>query len=100
MGSYTATRYDCDNCGKKLPTSGNRVVIQTEKSEGPIGWSRLQVTIEHHHGSHNDGETEKADLCKKCTVALLEDALKRVKKGERMSEGVETSRMLGFNEPF
>lgn len=100
MSKHTETKYSCDNCGKRLPTYSNHVVIVTEKDDNSYAWSRLCVTIEHHHGSHNEGKKDPADLCKKCAVALLTDAANRVKRDERVSKGVETSCQLGFNEPF
>jgi len=83
--------YTCDNCGKDLPTCDNNMEIVTSKSEHNIGWSRLHVVIQHHHGSHNDGDIENADLCQKCAVKLLTDALRRVKNGERTTAGVGSS---------
>lgn len=100
MSKATEEKYYCDNCGNKLKSFRNSITIVTEKNDENIGWSRLRVVIEHHHGSHNNGETDPADLCQKCTIELLEDALKRVKKGERASKGVESSDMLKFNQPF
>lgn len=100
MSTTTEEKHHCDFCGKKLPTYSNSLVIVTSKSEQSIGWSRLRVTIEHHHGSHNDGEKNPADLCKRCAIKLLTDAIARVKKGERVSAGVEESVMLKFNQPF
>jgi hypothetical protein len=97
---HTETKYHCDKCGKSLETWGNAVVIQTSLHEHSPSWSRLCVVIEHRHGVHNDGTTEHADLCQSCAVAILTDALERVQKGERMSAGVETSKMLGFDQPF
>jgi hypothetical protein len=88
MGSYKVTRYTCDKCGGKLSSDSN-VIIQTTICEDWYSWSRLKVTIEHHYGMHNDGKTEPADLCKKCTVELLKDALKRVQEGERISAGID-----------
>lgn len=100
MSRETQERYRCDNCGKSLKTHDNHVVIQTEKegyeTTGSAYWSRIRVVIEHHHGVHNDGKKEKADLCKKCTIEILKDALARVRKGERMSKGIESIEKLGF----
>ncbi len=89
MTSQT-TSYHCDKCGKKLRTCDNSLEIVTSVSES-LCWSRLSVKIEYSHGVHNDGTTEQADLCKPCAVALLADALKRVKSGERMTAGVDSS---------
>jgi protein-arginine kinase activator protein McsA len=88
---HKTEEYACDNCGKNLPTCNNSLEIVTSKSERSVGWSRLHVVIQHRHGSHNDGETDNADLCKKCAVKLLTDALQRVKDGERTTKGAETS---------
>lgn len=103
MGKTTETKYSCDRCGKRLPTFNNHIVIQTNKNgddDYRTYWERFRVTIEYHHGVHNNGERGPADLCQPCAVALLTDALKRVKDGERLSEGVESSHMLKFNEAF
>lgn len=100
MSSNIEMKYHCDRCGKKLPTDSNSIAIVSSNSEKSICWSRLRVTIEHHYGSHNDGKVDPADLCKPCTVKLLSNALTRVKKGERMSAGVESIDMLKFNQPF
>ena len=54
--------YTCDNCGKDLPTCDNNMEIVTSKSEHNIGWSRLHVVIQHHHGSHNDDDIENCRL--------------------------------------
>lgn len=100
MATHTEQKFTCDRCGKSLPTYNNTIAIVTSNRERSIGWSRLRVTIQHHHGSHNNGKTESADLCQKCAVFLLNDAAQRVEKGERLSAGVETERMLKFNEAF
>lgn len=89
MSQYQRIEYFCDKCGSKLPTFMNQMVIVTDVGQHSSSWSRLHVIIEHHHGSHNNGKTEKADLCQKCAITLLEDALQRVKAGERMTAGVE-----------
>ena len=56
-----------------------------------IGWSRLNVRIEHRHGYHNNGETEDAELCQPCAIFLLEDALEKVKAGVRATQGSHSS---------
>lgn len=61
-------------------------------------WNRLHVTIKHHHGMNNGAKTEPANLCKNCTVILLEDAVKRVRAGERASEGTEEIEKSGWQE--
>lgn len=96
MSSYTETKHACDNCEKQLTTHSNHVVIQTSKDENSYGWRRLRVTVELHHGVHNDGTQELADLCQQCAIKLLEDALKRVRAGERSSAGVEEIEMCKF----
>ena len=86
--------YFCDNCGKKV-LHGSNLNIVTDKSENEYSqsWERLHVVIIRKHGMHNDGVEDNANLCKKCAVILLEDALKRVKKGERASKGTESSNL-------
>ena len=88
MGKSETTTYHCDKCGKTLKTCDNDMDICTSISESSY-WRRLHVKIEHAHGMHNDGTTEQADLCKPCAVALLADALKRVKAGERATAGTQ-----------
>jgi hypothetical protein len=101
LARSTREEYCCDKCGKKLPTHGNQVAIQTDLTkEWDNPWSRLRVTIEHRHGMHNDGKTEVADLCKKCATDLLTNALKQVKSGVRMSAGIDSTEALKFNQPF
>lgn len=101
MSKNTKVEYFCEKCGKKLPTYSNHINICTPLTkEWDNPWSRLHITIEHHHGFHNDGKTEQADLCQKCVIFLLADALKRVRSGERVSKGVDSSDMLKFNQPF
>lgn len=82
------TTYQCEVCGKKLPSWHNSLNIKTSLREEGY-WSRLHVKIEHVHGVHNNATTEQADLCKKCAVGLLKDALRRITKGERASAGTE-----------
>ena len=82
------TTYSCEKCGKKLKAYQNSIDIVTSLREDGY-WSRLHVKIEHIHGVHNDATTEAADLCKLCTIQLLTDALKRIRKGERATAGVE-----------
>jgi len=90
MARSTRTTYHCDDCGRELPTFKNALAIVTEKDGSNIGWSRLRVRIEHAHGSHNHGETEDAELCQSCAIKLLEDALRRVRSGERATKGSES----------
>lgn len=85
----TTSHYNCDKCKKKLKTSQNNLTIVSNEKEGPAVWSRFCVLIEYHHGIHNDATRENADLCQKCAIELLADALKRVKAGERASAGTE-----------
>ena len=54
------------------------------------GSRELHVKIEHHHGCHNDGETENADLCQECAIKLLTHALMEVKKGVRATIGTQS----------
>jgi hypothetical protein len=73
----TTTKYHCDKCGKELPTFKNSLNIVI---------SKLHVRIQHRPC----GETYDADVCQPCAIALLEDALKRVKAGERATKGSES----------
>jgi hypothetical protein len=91
-----STTYACDKCGKKLPSSSNSLNIVTELIEGGQWWSRLHVYIVNRHGLHNDATENDADLCKKCAIEILTDALERVKKGERATAGTETSDQKGW----
>jgi uncharacterized protein YlaI len=90
MSRNETVTYHCDKCGKKLDTSGNTMDIVTSLYE-TMCWSRLHVTIIHRHGMHNDWQADKADLCQKCAIDLLTDALKRVKSGERATKGTQDS---------
>lgn len=90
MATHTSEEYTCDNCGRGLQTCNNSLDIVTSKNENNP-WSRLHVKIEHHHGFHNDSEMDPADLCQKCAIKLLTDALQRIKNGERATKGVESS---------
>lgn len=85
---HTTENYNCDKCGANLKTSRNALNIVTTLSDS-LFWSRLHVKIKLHSGMHNDGKWEDADLCKKCAIELLSDALKRVRKGERATAGAE-----------
>ena len=89
MSKIESTTYHCDNCGRELNTYKNSLAIVTQLDDSNIGWRRLRVRIEHHHGSHNDGTKEDADLCQECAITLLTDALRRVKAGERATKGSE-----------
>ena len=77
----------CDNCGKKLKTCNNHLNIVTSKSESCV-WRRIHVKIENVSGVNNNAETRNADLCQKCAVQLLKDAIKRIESGERVSAGM------------
>jgi hypothetical protein len=79
--------YSCDKCSLPLKTSGGLNIRTSLKEDGY--WSRLHVRIEHRHGLHNNGKSEAAELCKGCTLDLLEDAVRRVRFGERVSAGTE-----------
>ena len=101
---HTKEEYFCDRCGEKLKTHSNNICIVTEKDRSGVGsggfWERFKVKIEFHHGLHNDGKKRDADLCKSCAEDLLNNALIRIKKGERISKGEQTSDQLGFNQIF
>lgn len=88
MARVTVETHACDKCGRKLKTHQNTLNIVTSLREGGY-WSRLHVSVTHRHGVNNDGREEKAKLCKSCAIKLLEDALARVRKGERATEGSE-----------
>lgn len=81
--------YSCDKCHAKLKTDENTLDIVTSLTEGGGYWSRLHIRVTHIHGIHNDATTEKAELCKQCTVELLLDAVKRIRAGERATAGTE-----------
>jgi hypothetical protein len=85
---HTEVKYYCDLCSKELKTSSNELMIVTVKSDSNIGWERFRVTVERHHGSHNVGKHDPAELCQACALKLLRDAAKRVESGERASAGV------------
>lgn len=78
--------YNCDNCDRTLKTGDNELNIMTSKSESSY-WKRLHLRILVKSGMNNDCTEEDADLCKKCAIDLLEDALRRVKSGERTTAG-------------
>ena len=90
MARSTHVDYRCDDCGNGLPSSKNTLAIVTEKNSSSLGWSRLRVKIEHRYGSQSHGEMEDAELCQSCAIKLLEDALRRVKLGERATKGSES----------
>lgn len=96
MSSTQSTKYHCDNCGKTLKNCDNNLEIVTYKDDSSYHWSRLRVKIEYSHGCHNDGETDDADLCKKCALLLLNDAIKRIEKGERATAGAESCDQKGW----
>lgn len=87
--------YSCDNCHRKLPRNSNLDIV-TSISEGGV-WSRLHVQIMRKHGIQNKFEIDQADLCRPCTIDLLSDALKRVRKGERATAGTESGDQVGWN---
>ena len=99
MAQYTATKYTCDHCGKALPTFKNNLDIAISKSESNIGWSRLHIKIEHHHGSHNDGQRDDADVCQECAIKLLTNALEQVKKGVRATQSTESIYEEAWHNP-
>lgn len=96
MGSTTNTVYHCDRCKKRLKTCNNEMLIETSLEEGYF-WSRLQVQLIHRHGTNNGGKEEKAELCQKCAIWVLTDALKRVKAGERTTKGCGNTDQQGWN---
>lgn len=96
---HTKEEYYCDRCGKKLKTWANAIDLVTSLRETQC-WARLHVVILHRHGMHNDATTERAELCKNCSVELLRDALNRALKGERASAGTEAVEELGWDQPF
>lgn len=83
--------HNCDKCGGDLPTSKNSLDIVTSVTEGSGAWARLHVKIMLHHGINNSSRTEDADLCQRCAIELLKDALQRVRMGERSTAGTENS---------
>jgi len=87
MSVYHRPEYNCDRCGKKLKTCNNDMDIVTKKEVSGNWWERLHVQIIYHHGIHNDATREDADLCRDCAILLLQDAIKRIRKGERRSAG-------------
>lgn len=84
MSTRTTTTQHCDRCNKKL-TWGGSLAIATEEETSGNYWKRLLLRL-------------PADLCKQCAIDILEDALKRVKAGERASAGVEDSKMKKWRE--
>lgn len=95
MGNYTTTTNYCDNCRKNLKSCRNNLNIVTFK-EKTFGWSRLCVKIEHQHGVNNDITIDPADLCPTCAIELLQDAVKRIQAGERVTKGIESSEQEGW----
>lgn len=85
----TEIKYSCDNCGKQLKSYKNTLDIVTSLRE-TNPWARLHVNIIHRHGVHNDTNSEDAELCRACALTLLEDAIKRIKAGERTTAGSES----------
>lgn len=86
------TAYVCDKCEKKLKGWKNELDICTDlRKDNP--WSRLHIKIIHSHGVHNNATNEPADLCQDCVITLLNDALNRVKKGERATAGTQEIEM-------
>lgn len=86
----TRTEFYCDKCKTKLPSCNNSIDIRTSLSEDSL-WSRLHVIIQHKHGIHNNVTVDAAELCQECTLALLEDAISRIRTGERATKGTESS---------
>jgi hypothetical protein len=86
--------YTCDRCKTEL--GGPRAINLVTSLSESLAWSRLHVNIKLMSGVHNDSSFEPADLCRECAIALLSDAVNRVKKGERASAGTESSDQLGW----
>lgn len=84
------TTYCCDSCGKDLSTEKCNLNITTTKHGSGISGSKLHVMIIHRNEQIG---SENADLCQQCCIEILEDALGRVKNGERSSEGTELPKM-------
>lgn len=89
------TKFYCDRC-QIIVSSSSSLDIVTSLNEESIAWSRLHVNIILRSGCHNDSTKEDADLCKRCVIDLLEDALKRVRTGERATAGVESASAGGW----
>lgn len=96
VSKHTETQYRCDNCNGPLATCDNNVAIVFSKCNDNIAWSRLRVTVLLHHGSHNNGSLDPAELCQECTYQLLHIAAERAKNGERVSAGVESPEVGRF----
>lgn len=90
MSKQETTTYHCDRCGKQLEHSRNSVDIVTSLKESGY-WSRLHVQILHRHGVNNDATVEQADLCQPCASHMLDDALQRIRHGERATAGTESA---------
>ena len=96
MAKHETTTLTCDNCRKRV-SSYSTLDITTKEYEQGAGWQRLHVRITCKSGYHNSvSRGTDADLCQKCAIKLLADALKRVRLGERASAGVESSEMRGW----
>lgn len=92
MSCIDSKKFYCDNCGKAVPWQSTLDIVTQKCDDNP--WSRLHVNIIHAHGFDNDSKHEPANLCKKCAMILLTDAVERIKKGERASEGTEEVDMM------
>lgn len=97
MSSLTFIEYYCEKCDKKLKTCKNNLDIVTKLNDSNF-WSRLHVNILKISGVNNESKTEKADLCKNCTIELLSNALHRVRNGERTTKGSESIEEEGWND--
>lgn len=97
MGSSTETKYYCDKCHKDLKGyGGHHVNIRTRTLEMTSLWQQLHVQIFYAHGNNNDGDKKEADLCQRCAIEILKDALERVQAGERVTKGVQDSKQLDW----
>jgi len=94
MSKHTEEVYSCDLCSKKL--DGHKSLNIVTEIRDDTYWERLHLRVINQSGVHNDSDDREADLCKKCAVRLLTDALKRVKAGERATAGTESSNQEGW----
>jgi hypothetical protein len=95
MAKNQITVYTCDSCGKSLGGPGSLNIVTSLSGENLL-WSRLHVGIVKRSGMHNDATEEGADLCQKCAIVLLANAIRRIRAGERASKGAETSEQEGW----
>lgn len=94
---HQQTFYNCEKCNEKIDSPSSLNIVTPLKEDEY--WSRLHVRIIHRYGVHNNSKEEYADLCQTCTIALLVDALSRVRNGERASKGTEDPGQKGWEKP-